>query len=367
LSFTSLRILVFTASRSIRFPSLEEMAMQKSGARSRNVRAFTLIELLVVIAIIAILIALLLPAVQQAREAARRTQCKNSLKQLGLAFHNYHDTFLSFPFGWTLGSNLHLSSYGVMLLPYLDQAPLYNQWNSSVPAINEAAAVGFQTPAIITQNLQVIQQPLAVFMCASATGAVKHNYTLPANAGGPGVPPINITWTAARSDYCAATGIRAQYATFAFGPNPQGDRAGVLVQTGMGGKPITSMRDITDGTSNTFLLGERFGGTDIYMKRQKATIAAVAAAGVANGGGWGDFLNGEHWLAGALYDGDPRTGGPCGINCTNSRGGGFYAWHEGGCHFLMADGAVRFISENIAQATLGAGITRARGEVMGEF
>jgi prepilin-type N-terminal cleavage/methylation domain-containing protein/prepilin-type processing-associated H-X9-DG protein len=342
------------------------MAMWKAHARSRRRVAFTLIELLVVIAIIAILIALLLPAVQQAREAARRTQCKNSLKQLGLAFHNYHDTFTTFPFGWSLGSNLHLSCYGVMLLPYVDQAPLYNQWSSSVPAINEAAAVGFQTPAMITQNLQVIQQPLAVFMCASAIGNPKHNYTLPANAGGAGVPPLNITWTAARSDYCATTGILGQYATFAFGPSPQGDRAGILVQTGMGGKQITRMRDVVDGTSNTFLLGERFGGTDIYMKRQKATIPAIVAAGVANGGGWGDFLNGEHWLGGALQDGTPG-GGPCAINCTNARGSGFYAWHDGGCHFLMADGAVRFLSENIAASTMGAGITRNRGEVMGEF
>jgi prepilin-type N-terminal cleavage/methylation domain-containing protein/prepilin-type processing-associated H-X9-DG protein len=342
------------------------MAMWMSHARSRKRIAFTLIELLVVIAIIAILIALLLPAVQQAREAARRTQCKNSLKQLGLAFHNYHDTFQSFPFGWSLGSNLHLSNYGVMLLPYLDQAPLYNQWSSAVPAINEAVAVGFQTQAMVDQNLQVIQTPLAVFMCASAIGNLKHNYQLPANAGGAGVPPLSINWTAARSDYCATTGILSPYSVFAFGPSPTGDRAGILVQTGMGGKPITRMRDVVDGTSNTFLLGERFGGTDIYMKRKKATIAAIVAAGVANGGGWGDFLNGEHWLGGALQDGTPG-GGPCAINCTNARGSGFYAWHEGGCHFLMADGAVRFISENIAASTLGAGITRNRGEVMGEF
>ncbi len=340
--------------------------MWKSVAHSRRSRAFTLIELLVVIAIIAILIALLLPAVQQAREAARRTQCKNGMKQLGLAFHNYHDTFQSFPFGWSLGANLHLSSYGVMLLPYLDQAPMYNQWDSSVPAINEAGAVGFLPPASVQQNLQIIRTPLAVFMCPSTPGAVLHNYTLPANAGGPGVPPLAINWTAARSDYIATTGILAPYSTFAFGPNPTGDRAGILVQAGMGGKPITRMRDVIDGTSNTFLLGERVGGTDIYRKRvRNATDSSTV--GVANGGGWGDFLNGEHWLGGALYDGNATSGGPCGINCSNARGKGFYSFHEGGCHFLMADGAVRFISENIAAATLGAGITRNRGEVMGEF
>ena len=153
--------------------------MWKSVAHARKARGFTLIELLVVIAIIAILIALLLPAVQQAREAARRTQCKNNLKQLGLAFHNYHDVTKTFPYGWELGQNLHLSSWGLMLLPYLDQAPLYNQFNTSLPAINEANAVGFQTPAILAQNLQVIKTPLTVFMCPSAAVPLTlHNLSL---------------------------------------------------------------------------------------------------------------------------------------------------------------------------------------------
>jgi prepilin-type N-terminal cleavage/methylation domain-containing protein len=341
--------------------------MWMSHARSRKRIAFTLIELLVVIAIIAILIALLLPAVQQAREAARRTQCKNSMKQLGLALHNYHDTFTCFPFAWSVGSNLHVSVYGVMLLPYLDQAPMYNQWDSNVPALNEAGALGFQTPATIQQNLQLIKNPLAVFMCASAPAQLLHNYTLPANSQSAGVPPLTLTWTAARSDYIATTGVLSPYHTFAFGPNPTGDRAGVLVACGaLGGKPVTRMRDVVDGTSNTFILGERLGGTSIYKKRQiDATLTSTI--GIANGGGWGDFLNGENWLGGALYDGTPTSGGPCAINCSNARGKGFYSFHEGGCHMLMTDGAVRFISENIAASTFGAGITRARGEVMGEF
>jgi prepilin-type N-terminal cleavage/methylation domain-containing protein/prepilin-type processing-associated H-X9-DG protein len=347
----------------------QEMAMWKLDARSRRSRAFTLIELLVVIAIIAILIALLLPAVQQAREAARRTQCKNNMKQLGLAFHNYHDVTKTFPYGWSLsGNNLHLSTWGLMVLPYLDQGPLYNQINSGVPCINEAGSVGFQTAAIIAQNMAAIKTPLTVFMCPSTTGPVLHNYTLPANAGGAGVPPLNITWTAARSDYCATTGVLGVFANLAYNGSAGGNRNGILIQVGTGQKTGTlSTRDVTDGTSNTFLIGERMGGTDIYMKRIKATNPAIVAAGVANGGAWADFLNGEHWLGGALYDGTPGGGGPCGINCTNARGAGFYSWHDGGCHFLMADGAVRFVSDNVAQSTLAGAITCGKGEVLGEF
>ena len=98
-------------------------------------RGFTLIELLVVIAIIAVLIALLLPAVQQAREAARRTQCKNNLKQIGLALHNYHDTMLTFPFAGTVGADVvngattgpNGFNWRFFILPYIDQGPLYNQ------------------------------------------------------------------------------------------------------------------------------------------------------------------------------------------------------------------------------------------------
>src|SRR4051812_653379 len=110
--------------------------MLKRVKRSKLLLGFTLIELLVVIAIIAVLIALLLPAVQQAREAARRTQCKNNLKQMGLAMHNYHDTYLRFPAGSTGGgapstpsANSWTHSQWVACLPYIDQAPLYNGWN----------------------------------------------------------------------------------------------------------------------------------------------------------------------------------------------------------------------------------------------
>lgn len=107
----------------------------------RKRRGFTLIELLVVIAIIAVLIALLLPAVQQAREAARRTQCKNNLKQIGLAMHNYHDVHLKFPSG---GARVNFDPNGaghscwIAILPFADLAPLYNQWDFNLPGEGDA-------------------------------------------------------------------------------------------------------------------------------------------------------------------------------------------------------------------------------------
>lgn len=328
-------------------------------------RGFTLIELLVVIAIIAILIALLLPAVQQAREAARRSQCKNNMKQLGLAFHNYHDTNRCFPFAWMAGSDLNVSCYGIMLLPYLDQAPLYNQWDSSVPAFNEAVAL-FSPATSVQGNLDVIKTPLTVYKCPSTSEADVHDYTLPAGSAGAGVPPLDLTWSAARTDYIATTGVRGTFSSIAYSGMSVPSRSGALNACGaIENDPVTRMRDIIDGSSNTFLVGERVGGSNVYRGLQ-VDPTLTASFGPANGGGWGDFLNGEHWIEGSLYDGTPG-GGPCPINCTNLRSAGYLSFHVGGAQFLMGDGAVRFISENIAALTFAGLITRGGGEIIGEF
>ena len=127
---------------------------------------------------------------------------------------------------------------------------------------------------------------------------------------------------------------------------------------------MTRMRDLVDGTSNTFMLGERTGGLKIYYKSQAAPgIPAVVSQ--TNGGNWADALAFEHWIDGTLYDG---TGvrGPCAM-CTNLRGRGYHSFHTGGCQFAMGDGSVRFISENIAQSTFAALVTIQKGEVLGEF
>lgn len=322
-------------------------------------RGFTLIELLVVIAIIAILIALLLPAVQQAREAARRAQCKNNMKQLGVGFHNYHETHNTFPFGYHVGTDLNANSWGVMILPFIEQGNIYSRYNHNVAAFNEMPGG--------SANVALISHPLKVFWCPSSIAEEFDDYSLPANAGGPGVPPFDLTWRAARSDYCISTGVRGDFAAIAYSGNPGGDREGAIQPGGMFGQARNKIRDIRDGTSNTIMLGERVGGATIY--RKSGPDAALSAAyGPSNGGGWGDFLNGEHWLQGSLYDGtDGPDGGPCAINCTNQRGRNFFSFHTGGCHFLLCDGSVRFVNENIAQFTMAALITRAKREVIGEY
>ena len=151
----------------------------------RRSRGFTLIELLVVIAIIAILIALLLPAVQQAREAARRTQCKNNMKQIGLAMHNYHDVHLCFPPGYITttpcesatvwpacnAGELGLYSWGTFVLPYIDQSNLYNQLTPGTVPLQ----VNLTIPAV----LQSLRQPLSMFLCPSDPGPIAQHALRP--------------------------------------------------------------------------------------------------------------------------------------------------------------------------------------------
>lgn len=354
--------------------------MNRVGSAGRARPAFTLVELLVVIAIIGILIALLLPAVQAAREAARRSQCSNNLKQLALGLHNYEDTHRSFPFGWLLDMrNLNVQVWGTRILPYIEQRSLYDRYDSRVPSLNEAPAIGFPAAAV-TQNLQVIATPLSVFVCPSAPGAATsrvYNGGLPANAGGPGLPPLSISWTAAPSDYTPSTGVRGDFANLAYANFPGGaggNREGVMPQAVVlaTGASMDSSRlaDIRDGTSNTMVIGERVGGPRLYWKggREVGSTTGnpsdmMTILAKANGGGWGDFLNGEHWLRGALYDGTPGPdGGPCPINCSNIRGDGFYAFHSGGCQVALADGSSRFISETVDAFVFAAMITRKKGE-----
>ena len=346
------------------------MARQAGLLRKRG---FTLIELLVVIAIIAVLIALLLPAVQQAREAARRTQCKNNLKQIGLALHNYHDVYQGFPAGWSLDTrNFGLQYWGLSILPYIDQGNIYNKWDGNCPNINEAAVLGF-APAAVANNTALAKSVINAYLCPSnPTSATVENYGI--TKALESSVPFDLHWTSARNDYSAISGVRGDFAQLAYAGNAGGTRHGVL--SGDGWEKI---RNITDGTSNTVMVGELTGGRTIYSKQQKdPTLNSYAGyppnPGVVQdfqGGAWADLYNGENWINGALVSGCPDPisgpdGGPCAINCCN-RPGNLHSFHTGGAHSLLADGSVRFLNQAIAAQTLAGLITIQKGEVIGEF
>jgi len=328
-------------------------------------RGFTLIELLVVIAIIAILIALLLPAVQQAREAARRSTCKNNLKQLGLALHNYHDTFGLFPpahvrvdstlngtggpTGWR-GYSLH-----AMILPYVDQAPLYQQLD-----FNHY----FDSP----QNLTLRRTQIPVFLCPSDStfpgSADRGNNNYAGNMG----PSLG--------QYVSPIGYRDGFFSF---------------------DVIVRMGDVRDGTSNTVCVGEQLVGDNnnasytpgdvvrgiawtgaLPYKPSRSdlnTYAAACQAGTGNHHSHG----GREWAVGmpaqTLFNSaaPPNYDGP---TCQPCSGCGWMdsqgifpsrSRHTGGVQVLMGDGAVRFITENIdLQTWQNLGSIRG-GEPIGAF
>jgi len=345
---------------------------------SRARRGFTLIELLVVIAIIAILIALLLPAVQQAREAARRTECKNNLHNMGLAFHNYHDTYNTFPkpaiIGLTVSSGLNVvggASWGTMLLPYLDQTPVYNIYDSQLGPLHP-------------NNVPATKTIIPLFLCPSASRTNLTQYTIPAGTTlDPSFPPTGSNWmfTGGASDYAVLTGVRGDFAKLAYANypgGPGGSRHGWATWAirvldfpqfsdgGLGGR----IRDITDGTTNTIQVGEVASRNALYRRTtliQPPDPEAIAQQ-LAGGGAWADLFQGELWVNGRLQDGTPGVdGGPCAINCSNYRGAGLYSWHEGGAQILLCDGSARFISENVAAQILAGLITSQKNEIIGEY
>ena len=311
----------------------------------RRRRAFTLIELLVVIAIIAVLIALLLPAVQQAREAARRTQCKNNLKQLGLAMHNYHDTTSRFPMGGWVNGNFDMGSYMVRILPYIDQAPLYNQINFNVTIDTQ----------VLPNGQQLALQIIPAYMCPSdadgpiftqsqnygASPRAKSNYA--GNIGNQNSSGCNIGWNLINGNGSVTNGDTYDVTQI----------SGVLMKF----PSCINIAAITDGTSNTLLMGE---------------IRPKCSAHEQDG--WID--SNAFWTMtgpGLNYPTCPGEVGFTGAGCNQIGSGAwgtsntFRSRHTGGVQFVMCDGSTRFISSNISIQTLQQLGDRRDGLVVGDF
>ena len=311
-----------------------------------HTRAFTLIELLVVIAIIAILIALLLPAVQQAREAARRTQCKNNLKQIVLALHNYHDTLEVFPFGFDERETL----WSAMILPQIEQSNLYNTliWQESGPGNWNANG---------SPNEAACGKLIEAFRCPSM--AVNEHHT---NQGIPDRVPVS---------YRASSGSNAISDDLSTIPAGYSPKIALELQTGLDGPffgcSSTRMRDFLDGTSNTILIGESYTEPTYVRDGQGMDYWLL---GAPQTGGW-DCRPGDR--GGTEYsEGLGSTFGRMNSRLDPTVPGviaelTFGSYHVGGAQFGLADGSVKFISENIDMDTYHALGSIKGGEVVGEF
>jgi len=367
------------------------------------------VELLVVIAIIGILIALLLPAVQAAREAARRAQCANNMKQLGLAMHNYVDATKVLPNGCLMVINnggsdypTHIRPWSVAILPYLEQTGISGQYNLGLPADTNITFWHWPlgTTAVKT-NAALGSTVISTYVCPSAPGGGSGR-TIDASLAGADLAIVKgtvaqlgrlysgtLSFPMAPMDYTSFHGIGGpdggNFGEVAWPPgNPyrpsDDDQYGALVCAiynnfppfaGLGQMAETAgLEQITDGTSNTLLLAERVGGPDLYSKggvRLDLTPLGYPPAKVAaiNGGGWINPLNGVGTLYGSAYvvtTANITDDGPCAINCTNMTYRNMYSFHPGGVNLLLADGSVRFISETMDPFIVGSLFTRSNRE-----
>lgn len=331
----------------------------------RKRHGFTLIELLVVIAIIAILVALLLPAVQQAREAARRSSCKNNLKQIGLALHNYHDTHNVFPFSTSADGSVETGNASIasttgfalnargwtMLLPFLEQAPLFDLYDSSAPA-GEYVRGGAVLASPITSsspNAVVVSTLVNTLMCPSDDGNPRYtgntiNYRVYSGAAANGHGGAKTSYDFSVARYSSSAG---QWAT-----------VGKTTRRMFGVYSKTRFRDIKDGTSNTVAVAE----TTFEVKN-----------GVAPTWGYSKWVGGgvdftysrgiNYWTCCSWHS-------PANANLTRNSLGDWSApgsTHPGGMQVCLADGSVRFISENIDTTTRRNLAYIADGNVLGEF
>ncbi|MBU6172605.1 MAG: DUF1559 domain-containing protein [Planctomycetes bacterium] len=329
-------------------------------------RGFTLVELLVVIAIIGILVGLLLPAVQAAREAARRMQCSNNNKQIGLAIHNFVDAHKFIPPGgidtvgfprWSVPAGVTHGT-ATFWLPYLEQNALYAQyrWDKD-----------WRDPV----NQPVVKARLSVYICPSVPDGDRMTGMKTGNG---------FTWQEYAGDYAPQSGNRISRAQAGLidwpagtsPTNPGDDGAGsgsvwrgVFDTISVVGKldNVARFAHVTDGLSNTAFITEDAGRPKFYVKGNK--LHPTNPSGGTNG------LDGAGWASrgmnygidGATMDGLSQPG-PCFMNCSNADEN--YSFHVGGGMWLFGDGSVRFISDNTSQRVMAAMVSHRGGEIFSQ-
>ncbi len=320
----------------------------KSSQTSPGRASFTLVELLVVIAIIGVLVALLLPAIQAAREAARRSQCSNNLKQLGLGFHNFAATNGGFPARRWGPADGGITGWGTFLLPYIEEQAIADRYNWKYD---------FYDPI----NKDVVETKLSAFICPSATHEDPDVSSGKATTGSANPDKSTVFSVNGYIDYLAPNGMQLPTTgygtTFPSWPNSGNSHQAMLDSTttssfanGVGRAP-RKLKQITDGLSKTLIINETAGWPQHWIAKHIDPNPATAIVSLSNRGSWAGWQTFVYWPTsgdGLQNASANATAGDllsCSINCENVHQ--IYGFHPGGALIVLCDGSVRYVSEDL--------------------